>query len=147
MEGLGSQNAIFTVDLETRKVSMIPGSDGLFSPHWSPGGQLAALTAGLKRLVLYDATKQTWGELVDDKVSFPRWSHDDKYIYFDSLGTNGFVCRVDVQSRKVERIASLENLRAGGTLGGWSGLTPDDTPLFTRDAGSQEIYAFDLELP
>ena len=147
MEGLGSQNAIFTVDLETRKVSKIPGSDGLFSPHWSPGGQLAALTAGLKRLVLYDATKQTWGQLVDDKVSFPLWSRDDKYIYFDSLGANGFVCRVDVQSRKVERIASLENLRTGGTLGAWSGLTADDTPLFTRDAGNQEIYAFDLELP
>ena len=31
--------------------------------------------------------------------------------------------------------------------GAWSGLTPDDTPLFTRDAGSQEIYTFDLELP
>lgn len=35
----------------------------------------------------------------------------------------------------------------GGPLGAWSGLTPDDTPLFTRDAGSQEIYAFDLALP
>jgi len=105
------------------------------------------VTAVLKRLVLYDATKGTWSELVDDKAGFPRWSHDNKYIYFDPLGTNGFVCRVDVHSRKVERIASLENLRMGGTLGAWSGLTPGDIPLFTRDAGSQEIYTFDLELP
>jgi hypothetical protein len=78
---------------------------------------------------------------------FPRWSHDDKYVYFDQLGTSGFVCRVEVHTRKVERIASLENLQMGGTLGAWSGITQDDTPLFTRDAGSQEIYAFDLELP
>jgi Tol biopolymer transport system component len=147
MEGLGSQNAVFTVDLETRKVSKIPGSDGLFSPRWSPGGQLVALTAVLKRLVLYDATKQIWRELMDDKAAFPRWSHDDKYIYFDPMSTTGFVCRVDVRSGKVERIASLENMQMGGTLGAWSGLTPDDIPLFTRDAGSQEIYAFDLELP
>lgn len=146
--GLGRidpQHAIFTVDLETRKVSKIPGSDGLFSPHWSPGGQLAALTGVPKHLVLYDATKRSWHELWDEKVAFPRWSHDEKYIYFDTLG--GVVCRLDVHSRKIERIASLENLRMGGPLGAWSGLTPDDTPLFTRDAGSQEIYAFDLELP
>lgn len=142
---------IFTVDLETRELSKIPESDGLFSPRWSPGGQLAALTRGPKHLVVYDATKRSWHEMLDDKVAFPRWSHDDKYIYFDAL--SGVVCRVDLRSRKIERIASLENLRMGGffgmggTFGAWSGLTPDDTPLFTRDAGSQEIYAFHLELP
>ena len=103
------------------------------------------MTGGPKHLVIYDATKQTWRELLDTKVAFPRWSHDDKYIYFDTL--NGIVCRVDVHNRKIERIASLENLRMGGPLGAWSGLTPGDIPLFTRDAGSQEIYTFDLELP
>jgi Tol biopolymer transport system component/DNA-binding winged helix-turn-helix (wHTH) protein len=142
---VGSELAILTVDLETREISKIPGSAGLFSPRWSPGGQLAAVTGVAKHLVIYDATKQTWSELLDTKVAFPRWSHDDKYIYFDTL--NGIVCRVDVHSRKIERITSLENLRMGGPLGAWSGLTPDDIPLFTRDAGSQEIYAFDLELP
>jgi Tol biopolymer transport system component/DNA-binding winged helix-turn-helix (wHTH) protein len=147
IDGLGSQNAIFTLDLETRKVAKVPGSDGLFSPRWSPGGQLVALTLVLKHLMLYDAAKQTWSLLVDDKAAFPRWSHDDKYVYFDPPGTNGFVCRVDARSRKVERIASLDKMQMGGTLGAWSGLTPDDIPLFTRDAGSQEIYAFDLELP
>ena len=140
------QHAIFTVDLETRELSKIPGSDGLFSPRWSPGGQLAALTAVEKHLVLYDATKRTWRELVDDKVAFPRWAHDDKYIYFDTLSA-GVVCRVDLHSRKIERITSFENLRMGGPFGSWSGLTPDDAPLFTRDAGSQEIYTFDLEWP
>jgi Tol biopolymer transport system component/DNA-binding winged helix-turn-helix (wHTH) protein len=146
--GLDSHSGIFTLELETRRLTKVPGSDGLFSARWSPGGQLVALTAGPKRLVLYDATKQSWSELGDNKAAFPRWSHDDKYVYFDALDRNkGLVCRVDVHSRKTECIASLENLRAGGPLGYWSGLTPDDAPLFTRDAGSQEIYAFDLELP
>ena len=142
--GFGSaenQPAIFTVDLQTREVSKIPGSDGLFSPRWSPGGKLAALTAESNRvyhLVLYDASERTWREVVDSKVAFPRWSRGDKYIYFDA---GGGVCRVELQSRKVERIASFENFRMGGTFGAWSGLTPDDAP------GSQEIYSFDLELP
>jgi DNA-binding winged helix-turn-helix (wHTH) protein/Tol biopolymer transport system component len=143
--GVTRQPAIYTVELETRAISKIPGSDGLFSPRWSPGGQLAALTGGPKHLVLYDATKRTWSELLDDKAGFPRWSRDEKHIYYDTPG--GVVCRIDVRSRKIERITSLENLRMGGTLGAWSGLAPDDAPLFTRDAGSQEIYAFELELP
>ena len=143
---IGSEHAIFAVDLGTREVTKIPGSDGLFAPRWSPGGQLAALTGVSRHLVVYDATKQTWRELMDSKAGFPRWSHDDKYIYFDT--PNGIVCRVDLRSGKTERIASVENLRmGGGALSAWSGLTPDDVPLFTRDAGSQEIYAFDLELP
>ena len=146
--GLGSvdrQPAIFTMDLETRELSKFPGSDGLFSPRWSPGGRLAALTGTTKHLVVYDAITRAWVELVDSKVGFPRWSHDEKHIYFDIH--DGAVCRVDVHTRKIERIASLENLRMGGPLGAWSGLTPDGIPLFTRDTGSQEIYAFDLELP
>ena len=146
--GSGSQPAIFTVDLETRELSKIPGSDGLFSPRWSSGGQLAALTAESNRvyhLVLYDATKGSWREVVDSKVGFPRWSRDEKHIYFDTMG--GVVCRVNLHSGEIERIASFENFRMGGTFGAWSGLALDDSPLFTRDAGSQEIYTFDLELP
>jgi Tol biopolymer transport system component len=147
MESAGSQPALYTVDLETKEVSKIPQSDGLFSPRWSRGGQLAAVSADSKRLMLYDSLKHTWNELMSGGVAFPRWSHDDKYIYFDTTGNDRFVCRVDVHSQKTERIASLENLRPGGTLGSWSGLTPDDSPLFARDTGSQEIYAFDIELP
>src|SRR5262249_10534468 len=123
LRGAGSQQAIFTVDLETREYSKIPGSDGLFSPRWSPGGQLAALNSDSRRLVLYDATKQTWRELLDYKVNFPRWSHDEKHIYFDTLG--GVVSRIDLQTGKIERIASFENFPQGGTMGAWSGLTPD----------------------
>jgi hypothetical protein len=97
--------------------------------------------------MLYDSKKHNWGELVSGGVAFPRWSHDDKYIYLDTTGNDRFVCRVDIHSRKTERIASLENLRPGGILGAWSGLAPDDSPMFVRDAGSYEIYAFDLGLP
>jgi len=39
-------------------------------------------------------------------------------------------------------------VRLAPTLGGHlTGLTPDDSPLVTRDVGSQEIYALDLDLP
>jgi hypothetical protein len=33
------------------------------------------------------------------------------------------------------------------TMGFWSGITPDGSPLFVRDLSTDEIYALDLELP
>ena len=29
----------------------------------------------------------------------------------------------------------------------WSGLAPDDTPIFVRDVSTQEIYALDVQVP
>jgi len=34
-----------------------------------------------------------------------------------------------------------------GSVGTWSGLTPDGTPIFVRDISTQEIYALDLQFP
>jgi len=30
---------------------------------------------------------------------------------------------------------------------GWYGLTPDGSPLIAREAGTQEIYALDVDFP
>jgi hypothetical protein len=34
-----------------------------------------------------------------------------------------------------------------GTWGSWSGMAPDDSRLFVRDASTQDIYALDVDLP
>jgi hypothetical protein len=39
------------------------------------------------------------------------------------------------------------NLFSSRLVGTWSGLTPDGSPLFTRDISTQEIYALDVEFP
>jgi hypothetical protein len=42
----------------------------------------------------------------------------------------------------------MKGLRlAIGPWGAWCGLARDDSPLLLRDVGTQEIYAFDLQLP
>ena len=150
-ESEDSPRAIYTLDLESREMTVVPGSEGLFSPRLSHHGDLAAVSSDLQRLLLYNSAAGNWTELVNGStgfsVGFPRWSHDDRYIYFDAVDTYGWVWRVEVKSRKVEHIASLQYLRPGGTLGYWSGLAPDDSPLYARDAGDDEVYAFDLDLP
>jgi hypothetical protein len=58
------------------------------------------------------------------------------------------VYRVRIADRKVERLAEIRNFnRVVQAWDSWMGLTPDGSPLFMRETGSQEVYALDLEGP
>jgi hypothetical protein len=99
--------------------------------------------------MLFDLTTQKWTELANMFVAYPSWSRDSRYLYFDGILDNqeGYF-RLQVSDRKLERILSLKGFQAaGGDFGNWSGLAPDESPLFVRDASVQEIYALDWETP
>jgi len=143
-------SAVYVVDLKTRNASKLPGSDGLFSPRWSPNGRyLAAIPLDSLKLMLFDLTTQKWTELAKIFVAYPTWSRNGRYLYFDGILDNqeGYF-RLQISDRKVERILSLKGFQAaGGAFGNWTGLAPDESPLFVRDASIQEIYALDWETP
>jgi hypothetical protein len=128
---------------------MLPHSDGLWSPNWSPDGRyISALSIDSTRLLLFNLQSQTWTELAKATFGYPTWSPDSEYIYFDTLGADSAFFRVRVRDRKVERIFGLEHVpRAVGTSGPWTGLAPDSSPLIQRDTSLDEIYALDWEVP
>jgi len=139
--------AIHLMDLKTREITTIAGSEGLYSPRWSPDGRyIAALRAGPETLMLLDFSTQKWVQLEQLVVGYPSWSRDSKYIYFDSQGEDRAFFRVQISDHKLERLVSLKDLRLTGAFG-WTGLAPDDSPLVLRDVGTQEIYAFDWNAP
>jgi len=148
------ESAIYVLDLNTQKASKLPGSDGLFSPRWSPnGGYIACLTVDSLQLLLFDFTAQKWTALTKAKVfvGWPIWSRDGQYLYFDGALENendeGYF-RIRIADRKLERLVSLKGFQvAPGTFGNWTGLAPDESPLFVRDASIQEIYALDWKAP
>jgi len=82
-------------------------------------------------------------------MGYPTWSHDGQYIYFDTTFTDDpAFLRLRISDRKLERLVSLKAVRRyWGEFGPWTGLTPDDSPLLTRDTSNQEIYALDLQVP
>jgi Tol biopolymer transport system component len=139
---------IQVMNLQTNQDSALPGSDGLFAPRWSPDGRyIAALRSDLTKLMLFDFTTKTWLELGKGTFAFPNWSHDGKYLYFED-SSQSEIRRVQISGKKFESIASLKEVRRpNGVPGYWSKAAYDGSPLVMRDAGTQEVYALELQFP
>jgi len=139
-------------DMKTRQISSIPGSEGLFSPRWSPDGRyLAALSRDSLKVLFFDFKTHKWSEPIKEKanIGFPTWSQDSKYLYFDEIGPEPTFRRIKVGASHSDSLFSLRGMTPffSNAVGTWSGLAPDGSPLFTRDTSTQEIYALDLDLP
>jgi len=144
--GLSDPNSVISLlDLNTRQVSTLSGSKGLFSGKWSPNGRyIAAFTYDSSKLMLFDLSTQKWEELARTPCAFNSWSKDSEYVYFLILDqTQPAVMRIRIRDRKLEQVADLKNFRQTGFFGVWMGLAPDDSPLLLRDTGTQDIYALD----
>jgi Tol biopolymer transport system component len=144
----GAAKGIREFDLGTHQISKVPDSEGKFSPRWSPDGRyiVAMPLDNPNALWLFDRTTGKWEELCRQFIGYPSWSRDSKYVYFDSAQGEPGYYRVRISDHRVEKIASLKNLRLTGTFA-WTGLGPDDSPLVLRGVGTQEIYALDVEWP
>lgn len=143
---------IHVLDLASRRISLLPGSEGLWSPALSHDGRrLASLSSDYTSIKLYDFASQTWQDLATSPANNILWSHDDQYLYFDNYpNRDAAIMRVRVSDHKVERVLSLEGFRRAESPFlefPWMGLAPDDSPLLLRDTGTQEIYALDVVLP
>jgi serine/threonine protein kinase/Tol biopolymer transport system component len=136
------------LDVNTHQVSTLPGSNGLFSPRWSPDGRyIAAMPSDSNSLMLFDFATQKWQEIAKISMAFPNWSKSGDYIYFLHEADQPAVMRVRISDRKLERVADLKNFPQTGSYGLWLGMAPDDSPLLLRDTGTQEIYSLDWQAP
>jgi len=78
-----------TTDVKTQRVTKLPGSEGLWSPRWSPEGRYVAAMGFPNRLWLYDVQTRTSSQLTTTGVGWPAWSRDSAYLYFqDNAGTD-----------------------------------------------------------
>lgn len=141
-------SAIHILDLATRQISTLPGSQGLYSPRWSPDGHyISAFSADSKILLLFDFQTQKWVQLASGSLSWLNWSHDGKYVYLLDFSGKNAVVRIRVSDHQEEQVANLANFVSTGRYGGALALTPDDSPLLLRDTGSQDVYSVDWESP
>jgi Tol biopolymer transport system component len=145
--------ALLMVDMNTHQVSTVPGSEGLFSPRWSPDGRFLAAVVGADqtKLMIFDFQNQRWSQWTKTPAvaGFLSWAPDGKYLYFDTLFTDKPVFgRLKVGQAQFEPIVDLKGInRFFGPFGLWSGIAPDGSPILDRDISTHEIYALDVQLP
>jgi Tol biopolymer transport system component len=143
-----STTAIRIFDLNTNQLSTLPASDGLFSPRWSPDGRyIVALLANSQGLMLFDFKTQKWSALAKGNFGYPCWSRDGQCVYFLQLASDQGVLRVGIRDGRLEQVASLKAFQMTGYWGLWFALTPDDSPLLLKDAGTHEIVSMEWHEP
>jgi eukaryotic-like serine/threonine-protein kinase len=136
--------AIRILEVGTGQVSPLQGSQGMFSPRWSPDGRyIVAMTSDSSKLMLFDFVTQNWKQIGSGTLSWLNWSPDGKYVYLKDSQGKGSVERFHVPDGKLERIADLKDFVLTGLGGGAVSVAPDGSPLLLRDRGTQDIYGLD----
>ena len=138
---------LHVIDLQTHQISVLPGSEGMWSPRWSPDGRwIAGLSRKDWKLWLYDVSTHRQSQLTEIPAGYPAWSHDGEWVHFvRTLGSRTWY-RIRVRDHKLEPLYSGKEeqhlIRSRDT---WTGLAPDDCILTLRDAGTREIYALEWD--
>jgi Tol biopolymer transport system component len=149
----GASRHIHVLDLRTGRNSLVPLPAGLLNPQWAGDDRLVAGTENFTKLMIFDVRAQQWSELVSfaSPGYVVNWVHTPDYKSVDYVtgGADPMLFRVRLADRKIETITSLKGLhRATGPA--WNteiSVAPDGSAVFTRDIGTQEIYALKVKWP
>jgi len=145
-----NDSALYTIDIASRTLGQrVPGSEGLFSPRWSPDGRyIAALNTGASKLMVYNRSIG-WQTLIEDRtVGYPNWSSNSKALYvLDTTGVGNLIKRIHFPDLKVETYADLaKNQQPCTMFGTWIGID-GDSPLFIQDTSTRLVGAFKYDAP
>jgi Tol biopolymer transport system component len=146
----GQFMGIKVLELATRKISVMPGSQGFIGPAWSPDGKyMVAAGYNPTRLVLYSAQTGTWKVL---RVSDLRsgncvWSNDSQFLYFDMPDAGpeqvrGFY-RLAIADGAWSRMGGYDRPAVIGNSGQgvFPSITAEGQPAIMIDTSVDQIYS------
>jgi len=133
-----------TLDLQSGKRSVIASSVDLNGASWMTADTLIGGTIDSTNLLTLDMKNGKRTALVSGLVLDWNNSPDRKYLYYTIGGVEPKAMRLRLADHKVEEIAALTELRR---VFAPISAAPDGSPVFTRDIGTQEIYALSVRWP
>lgn len=136
------------LDIATRNLQKVPGSEGLFSPRWSPDGRwIVALTLDQKSIHIYDVRLQQWHTLAPLNASDPVWSSDSHAVYVHAFRSDHDpILRIAVPSGETSVVADLRAFREGSATNYFfGGVSPAGDPLVQPRIGTGNLYSLDLK--
>ncbi len=147
---LGHESGIKQIqilDLLTHAVTAVPGSEGLFSPRWSPDGKwIAALTLGDQKLMLFDVAAKQWKALGDIRAADPVWTADNAALFVhEAFSTPQRIERIAVPSGAATMVAVLNSpLTQDSADSVFVGITRSDAPLVRVRTSTANLYSLTL---
>jgi tRNA A-37 threonylcarbamoyl transferase component Bud32 len=137
---------ISRVGVNTREVTLVPGSESLFYPRCSARGDILACRPGCLYSI-YSVERGAWEPLGRRCWSYPNWSRDGETI----TALNQAEQRIERWSRRTGRfevVADVSEIPLGSWANAyWTGLAPDGSPLIMRDRSTRDLYALEWEAP
>ena len=147
-----SNRALYNLDLKSKQVSRLAGSDRLYWAQISLDGRhIVALEDTTQKLILYDVAAHNTRTLAD-LADYPRWSSDGQYVYFSTMyfsgpGKDGGVYRWKLSTNTTETVMKYPDFLLTGIFGVSFGVTPNGEILALRDLSTHDLFALDVDLP
>ena len=143
---LSPKSNLRIVDVASRQVTTLPGSDRMLLPAWSPDGRfIVAESLDESKLYLFDVKGGHWSTLYSGNSALPNWSTDSRFVFFLRYLSAPAVLRIPISGGNAQMVVDLKGFHFTGTSGLWMGLDPTDAPLLLRNVGTNDIYALRLE--
>ena len=140
----GAEAAVWTLDLASRKVASLPGSEGMMGPKCAPDGRVLAARAWSQGYWLYQPQAGRWEDLGQpSNLWYPTWARDGRTLYGLSLDERA-IYRFRIGQPGREKVADLGSVQPTAPwLDAWMGLDPDDAPLVLRSASLSDLFVLD----
>jgi hypothetical protein len=140
----GDGAAVWTADLASRRVGMLPGSEGMMGAKCAPDGRVLAARAWSQGYWLYRPETGRWEDLGQpSNLWYPTWARDGESIYGLSLDAR-VIQRFRIGQRGRDTVALLGSVEPSSPwLDTWMGLDREDAPLLLRSTGFTDIFVLD----
>jgi len=144
----GQPRAIKVLDLATRKISIMPGSEGYYVGEWSPDGKyMMAVAQNPSRLVLYTVKSGTWRDIkkFEEAWGWCVWSNDSKSVYVEMPtavpGVEPGLYRLGIPDGSWKLTSTFDGLTlSSDNLEGFFALTSDGRLAMMSDTSVVQIY-------